>query len=318
MSSLLSVADNWLWPAFIGSVVFLILADLAFFHRNKRALHVKEALLLSGFWVALAMGFNGWFAGRYGNEPGLQFLTGYLVELSLSVDNLFVILLIFKSFKIPATHQHRVLFWGIFGAVILRGILIVVGADLIHRFHWIMYIFGAILIFSAGKFLFESDEQKDVTETGFVKFLKRRIPFTDKLHGEHFFALEGGKRKATLLFLALCVIEMTDLVFAVDSIPAVFAVTRDPFIAFASNILAVLGLRAMYFVLSGWVAKFRYLKPGLAVILGFVGIKMLIMEWYKIPSMVSLMVIVGVLVTAGLSSWYVNRMEEKQARMKRK
>ena len=238
-------------------------------------------------------------------------MTGYLVEKSLSVDNLFVILLIFSSFRIPDQYQHRVLFYGVLGAVVLRAFFIILGAQLLHLFHWILYVFGAILVITAIKFLRESDEEMDVKENWSIRFLKRVIPTTTSFNGNHFFLIEDGVRKATPLLLALVVIEVTDLIFAVDSIPAVFAVTQDAFVAFASNILAILGLRALYFVLADWVGKLRYLKPGLAAILGFIGIKMLLLDVFKIPSWISLLVISAILITAALSSWYVARLEER-------
>lgn len=272
----------------------------------------KTALLESGVWIAVALIFNLWFGFTYGKDLGMEFLTGYLVEKSLSVDNLFVILLIFSSFKIPAQYQHRVLFYGVLGAIILRALFILIGAQLLHMFHWILYVFGAILVFTAIKFLRETDEQEDVQDNTATKLMKRIIPSTATFDGQKFFTLENGIKKATPLFLALAVIEVTDLIFAVDSIPAVFAVTQDAFVAFASNILAILGLRALYFVLADWVSKLRYLKPGLAAILGFIGVKMLIIDFYKIPSSVSLMVIFFILLTAGLSSWYVARLEERK------
>jgi tellurite resistance protein TerC len=304
-----SIAEPWLWISFSVGVVVLLLVDLLVLHRDAHEVSVREALWVSAFWIALALAFNGWLAWQYGGDAGLEFLTGYLVEKSLSIDNLFVILLIFASFRIPAKYQHEVLFYGVLGAIIMRGVLIIVGAELIHQFHWIMYVFGGILIVSAIKFLKHTDETQDVTDHWAVRLIRRVYPITGKVAGQKFFVVENGVRMATPLFLALIVIEATDLVFAVDSIPAVFAVTDDPFIAFGSNVLALLGLRALYFVIADWVAKFRYLKPGLAAVLGFVGVKMVIMEWVKIPSWVSLLVIVSILSTAALSSWYVNRRE---------
>lgn len=305
--SLPSVVDLWLWESFVAVVFVLLFLDLFVFHKTDHVMKVKEALGWSLFWILLAGAFNLWFASQYGPALGLEFTTGYIVELSLSVDNLFVILLIFKSFKIPAIYQHRVLFWGIIGAVIFRGIFIIVGVDLIQKFHWILYIFGGILLFSGAKLLFESDTKEDVTESYVVKFFKKIMPFTKEIHGQKFFIREDRVLKSTPLFLALMVVEVTDIIFAVDSIPAVLAITNDAFVAFASNIAALLGLRSLYFVLSDWVSKFRYLKPGLAAILAFVGVKMLISDFVKIPSWVSLSVIVAVLFTAGLTSWYVSR-----------
>lgn len=306
----ISVAPPWLWIAFTLGILVLLLIDLSLFGRGNHKIQTKSALLESGIWIAVALSFNAWFAMAFGTELGIEFLTGYLVEKSLSVDNLFVILLIFSSFKIPDAYQHRVLFYGILGAIILRAIFILLGAHLLHTFHWVLYIFGLILVVTAIKFLRESDEKIDAEENWSIRILKRIIPTTTKSSGSHFFAVENGVRKATPLFLALVVIEATDLVFAVDSIPAVFSVTQDAFVAFASNILAILGLRALYFVLADWVAKLRYLKPGLAAILGFIGIKMLIVDLFKIPSWISLLVIFAILTTAGLSSWYVARVEK--------
>lgn len=308
----ISVAPAWLWIAFIIGILVLLIVDLSLFGRGNHKIEPKTALIESAIWISIALCFNGWFAYRFGSELGLEFLTGYLIEKSLSVDNLFVILLVFSSFKVPDIYQHRILFYGVIGAIVLRAIFILLGAHLLHTFHWILYIFGFILVITAVKFLRDTDEKIDANENWSIFLLKKIIPTTTKIDGGHFFTIENGVKKATPLFLALVVIEATDLVFAVDSIPAVFAVTEDAFVAFGSNILAILGLRALYFVLADWVAKLRYLKPGLAAILGFIGIKMVIVDFIKIPSWVSLLVIFAVLVTAGLSSWYVTRSEKKK------
>jgi tellurite resistance protein TerC len=305
-----SVAPTWLWVSFSLGILLLLLIDLSLFGKGTHKVSRKTALIESGIWIGVALVFNLWFGFTYGGELGLEFLTGYLVEKSLSVDNLFVILLIFASFKIPDAHQHRVLFYGVLGAIVLRAFFIIVGAQLLHHFHWILYVFGGILVVTAIKFLRDTDEKTDVQESWSIRILKRLIP-TSNSNENRFFVIENGIRKATPLFLALVVIEVTDLVFAVDSIPAVFAVTQDAFVAFASNILAILGLRALYFVLADWVGKLRYLKPGLAAILGFIGTKMLLLDVFKIPSWVSLLVVFAILVTAGLSSWYVARIEER-------
>lgn len=307
----ISVAPPWLWFAFTVGVLILLLIDLSLFGRASHKNQTKTALIESGIWIAVALVFNAWFAGSFGTELGLEFLTGYLVEKSLSVDNLFVILLIFSSFKIKDVYQHRILFYGVLGAIILRALFILLGAHLLHRFHWVLYIFGFILVGTAVKFLRGTDEKIDTKENWSIRLIKRILPTTDKSHGNHFFVIDNGVRKATPLFLALIVIEATDLVFAVDSIPAVFAVTQDAFVAFASNILAILGLRALYFVLADWVGRLRYLKPGLAAILGFIGIKMLLADVVKIQSWISLLVIFSILTTAALSSWYVAKMERR-------
>lgn len=312
LTSHLSVAPSWLWAAFSVGIIILLMIDLSLFGKGAHKMSRKTALIESGIWVSIALLFNLWFGYTYGSTLGVEFLTGYLVEKSLSVDNLFVILLIFGAFKIPDKNQHRVLFYGVLGAIILRAFFIIIGAQLLHYFHWILYVFGGVLIVTAVKLLKNSDEEKDVSDNWGVKLVKKFIPTTDKFDGDKFFTLENGIRKATPLFLALIVIEITDLIFAVDSIPAVFAVTQDAFVAFASNILAILGLRALYFVLADWVSELRYLKPGLAAILGFIGVKMLIVDFFKIPSWISLLVIFSILLTAGLSSWYVAKIEEKK------
>jgi len=305
-----SVVPSSLWIGFTIGVFLLLIIDLSLFGKSGHKMSTKSALIESGLWMAVALLFNAWFAINYGKELGTEFLTGYLIEKSLSVDNLFIILLIFSSFKIPSQYQHRVLFFGVLGAIFFRAFFILVGAQLLHMFHWILYIFGGILIITAIKFLVKSDEKADVQESWGTRAIKYFIPTTNAFNGNKFFIIENGVRKATPLFLALAVIEITDLIFAVDSIPAVFAVTQDAFVAFASNILAILGLRALYFVLADWVAKLRYLKPGLAAILGFIGVKMLFIDIFKIPSSVSLLVILSILITAGLSSWYVARVQD--------
>lgn len=313
MSSLnsLSIAPTWLWTSFCIGIVFLLFIDLFLFGRGSHEMSRKKALIESGLWISVALVFNIWFGATYGAALGIEFLTGYLVEKSLSIDNLFVILLIFSSFRIPDKYQHRVLFYGVLGAIVFRAFFIVVGAQLLHHFHWILYIFGAILIVTAVNFLRNTDEKIHVEDNWSIRILSKLMPTTRTMNGDRFFIIEDGIKKATPLFLALVVIEVTDIIFAVDSIPAVFAVTQDAFVAFGSNILAILGLRALYFVLADWVKKLRYLKPGLAAILGFIGIKMLLLEIYKIPSWISLLVIFSILVTAALSSWYVTRLEEK-------
>lgn len=308
----LSVAPLWLWGSFTLGILILLVIDLSLFGKSHQKVETKTALIESGIWIAIALCFNGWFAYSFGRELGLEFFTGYLIEKSLSIDNLFVILLIFNSFKVPASNQHRVLFYGVLGAIVLRAVFIVFGAHLLHTFHWILYIFGLILVITAIKFLRETDEEIDANENWSIRLLKKFIPISDQSSGGKFFIWENGIRKATPLFLALVMIEATDLVFAIDSIPAVFSVTQDAFVAFSSNIFAILGLRALYFVLQDWVGKLRYLKPGLAAILGFIGVKMLVVDFIKIPSSVSLLVIFSILTTAGLSSWYMARVEKKK------
>lgn len=308
----LSIVPGWLWIAFSLGVLVLLFIDLSLFGRGNHKIKTSMALLESGIWITLALSFNVWFAVAFGAELGIEFLTGYLVEKSLSVDNLFVILLIFSSFKTPVAQQHRVLFFGVLGAIVLRAIFILLGANLIHSFHWVLYVFGFILVVTALKFLREIDENIDAKENWSIRVFKRFFPITDQVDGNRFFLLENGVRKATPLFLALVVIEATDLVFAVDSIPAVFSITQDAFVAFASNILAILGLRALYFVIADLVKNLRYMKPGLAAVLGFIGIKMLLVDFFIIPNWMSLLIIFSILTTASLSSWYVVKIETKR------
>jgi tellurite resistance protein TerC len=313
----LSIAPTWLWISFVAGVIVLLLVDLSLFKqhgkRHQGQSSTKFSLIESAVWISISLLFNLWIGFQFGSETGVQFLTGYLIEKSLSVDNLFVILLVFSSFKIPAKYQHRVLFFGVLGAIVMRGLFIVVGAKLLHTFHWIFYVFGAILVITAYKFIAESivEEVDEVRENWAVRLVRRLIPVSKEIDSDRFFVMEMGRRMATPLFLALVVIEITDLVFAVDSIPAVFSVTSDAFIAFASNILALLGLRALYFVLSESVSKFRYLKPGLAGVLGFIGFKMLAADFVKISSFVSLGVIALILVIAGGVSVLADRRDAR-------
>jgi tellurite resistance protein TerC len=312
MLSTISVAPSWLWISFIIGVVVLLVIDLSLFGKGDKSPSRKVALIESGIWISIGLAFTAWFWMRFGPELGLEFLTGYLVEKSLSVDNLFIILLIFGSLKVPGGSQHRVLFYGVLGAIVMRAFFIVIGAQLLHTFSWILYVFGAILVVTAVKFLRDSDDEVELQNNWSVRMLRKIMPITEKYDGGKFFTRENGVLMATPLFVALVIIEATDLVFAVDSIPAVFAVTKDAFVAFASNILAILGLRALFFVLADWVSRLRYLKPGLAAILGFIGTKMLIVDLYHIPSWVSLLVIVSILTTAALSSWYVAKIEAQR------
>jgi tellurite resistance protein TerC len=270
-------------------------------------------LLESALWVLVSLAFNLWFGHRFGHEAGIEFITAYLVEKSLNIDNLFIILLTFNAFRIPRELQHRVLFIGVLSAVVLRGILIVAGAELLHRFSWLLYLFGMLLLFAAFKLLRHSDSRGDVQSHWAVRHTRKLIPIYDSADAKgRFFVRVNGTLHATILFLALVVIEATDIVFAIDSIPAVFAVTHDAFIAFASNILAVLGMRALYFALADLITKVRYLKPGLAVILGFVGFKMLAVDLIKIPGLASFSIILFILITTILSSWYADKVEKRR------
>ncbi|APJ05117.1 hypothetical protein AXG55_06960 [Silvanigrella aquatica] len=308
----MSIAPIWLWISFSITILFLLLIDLSLFSKVHKNNNTKIALIESSIWIAIALCFNAWFAYFYGSQLGIEFLTGYLVEKSLSIDNLFIILLIFSSFNIPSKFQHKVLFYGILGAIVMRALFILLGAHLLNSFHWILYLFGLILVVTGFKLLFKSDNKTNQKENLSIRLLKKMLPTTDNLHGERFFISENRIKKATPLFLALIAIEITDVVFAIDSIPAVFAITNDAFVAFSSNIFAILGLRALYFVIAEWVQKLRYLKPGLAAILFFIGTKMILIDIIKIPSWFSLSVIFTILITAGLTSWYVAKVEKNK------
>lgn len=311
MNSYLGPHPISLWLIFTGLVLIFLILDVILLHKKSHKPSMKEALVESALWIGLGLGFNVWVYFNLGHQLGIEFITGYLVEKSLSIDNLFIMLLVFNSLKIPDSYQHRVLFWGVFGAIVMRAVLIMVGVKLIHEFHWILYVFGGILVISGLKLLFDKNEDVEVSRHWAIRILKKFIPVSNHFHGDRFLAKEGGVMMATPMMAALVLVEATDLIFAVDSIPAVFAVTRDPFIAYSSNIMAIMGLRALYFVLATGVAKFRYLKPGLAVILWYIGVKMLLTDIFHIPSHYSLIVIVGIMATAGLSSWYVDRTQSK-------
>ncbi len=285
-----------LWGGFNLFVIALLVIDLGVFHRNSHEVKVKEALTWTVVWITLAMIFNVIVYFWHGKQAALEFLAGYLLEKSLSVDNIFVFILLFSYFNIPAKYQHKILFWGILGALVMRGILIVVGAHLIHKFHWIIYIFGAFLILTGIKMLLKKeDEEVEPEKNPIVGLFKRIMPVTPEYHGDKFLVKINARTFATPLLIVLIIVETTDLVFALDSIPAIFAVSHDPFIVYTSNVFAILGLRALYFALAGVMKLFRFLKVGLSFVLIFVGVKMLISEIYKIPIVLSLGVIAGVI-----------------------
>jgi len=302
----------WLWIGFNLFVLAMLALDLGVFHRKSHAVSGREALTWSLVWISLSLVFNAviylyWHRmvpeSNYTNsEAALAFLTGYLIEKSLSVDNIFVFILIFSFFGVPAAYQHRVLFWGILGALIMRGTLIAIGAALLHEFHWIIYIFGAFLIFTGIRMAWQHDENVEPDKNPVVKFFRRFMPVTENFQQDHFFVRRAGRLMATPLFLILLVVESTDLVFAVDSIPAIFAVTQDPFIVYTSNVFAILGLRALYFLLANVMNKFQYLKFGLSAVLIFIGAKMVIVDFYKIPVTVSLAVVAAILTVSILAS----------------
>ena len=292
----------WFWVLFNVFVLGLLALDLGVFHRNDHAVGMKEAAIWTVVWISLALIFNAGIYFFAGSEPALQFLTGYLIEKSLSVDNIFVFVMLFSYFNVPVVYQHRVLFWGILGALIMRGILIGVGAYLIAQFHWVIYVFGAFLVFTGIRMAVQKDEHVDVESNGVVKLLRRIMPITQNYHGHDFFVREAGRLFATPLFVVLLIVETTDLIFALDSIPAIFAVTTDPFLVYTSNVFAILGLRSLYFLLAEVITKFRFLKIGLSAILIFVGVKMLIVDIYHIPIVVSLGVIAGILTLSIVAS----------------
>lgn len=263
---------------------------------------MREALTWSAVWISLALIFNVGVWYTRGHDAALEFLAGYLLEESLSVDNLFVFLLVFSYFKVPADYQHKVLFWGIIGALVMRALFIGVGAVLIAQFHYILYLFGVFLVITGVRMAFDKGDEVNPEDNILVKLFRRFFPVSDKYHGSNFFVIEDGVRKATLLFIVLLIVEATDILFAVDSIPAVFAVTQDPFIVYTSNIFAILGLRSLYFALAGIMNLFHYLKFGLSIILTFIGVKMLIMDIYKIPIGLALGFVVFVLIGSIVAS----------------
>jgi len=296
-----------LWIGFNIFVLALLALDLGVFHRKAHSVSIKEATTWSLIWVSLAMIFNLGIYFAWGQEKALEFFTGYVIEKSLSVDNLFVFLMIFQYFSTPAEYQHRVLFWGILGALILRAIFIAAGSALLSQFHWMIYVFGGFLVFTGIKMFLQGDEKLDPERNPVVRLFERWVPITREYHGQNFTIRTNGKTRATLLLLVLIVIETTDVIFAVDSIPAIFAVTQDSFIAYTSNVLAILGLRALYFMLAGIMQMFVYLKFGLSLVLCFVGAKMLLADIYKIPIGASLSVIGTILLVSVMASWWAQR-----------
>jgi tellurite resistance protein TerC len=304
----------WPWVGFIGFVLAMLALDLGVFHRKTHSISLKEALIWSGVWIALALTFNAGLYFLRGPDTALQFFTGYLIEKSLSVDNIFVFVLLFTYFGVPAAYQHRVLFWGILGALVMRGILIAVGAVLLEEFHWVIYLFGAFLIFTGIRMGRQKETEVHPDTNPLLKLVRRVVPVTPDYVQARFIVRRAGRLMVTPLLLVLLVVESTDLVFAVDSIPAVFAVTQDPFIVFTSNVFAILGLRALYFVFANIIDKFYYLRIALAVILTFVGVKMVLEDVYPIPTFLSLVVIALVLAIAIVASLVrARRMPEERA-----
>ena len=308
-----SVGSPALWIGFLSFVLVMLALDLGVFHKKAHVVTFKEAAVWSTIWVSLSLIFNGIVFAIAGSQAGIEFTTGYLIEKSLSVDNIFVFVVIFGSLGIPPQYQHRVLFWGILTALILRAIMIFAGVAALAKFHWLIYVFGGFLVLTGIKLWLQRDKAESPEDSKVLRWARKVIPTTTRFDEQRFFTMENGKRMATPLFLALILIEVSDVIFAVDSIPAIFAVTSDPFIVFTSNIFAILGLRSLFFMLAGMVDKFRYLKVGLALVLVFVGVKMLILDVYKIPALVSLTVILGILAAAIIFSLRASRREEAAA-----
>jgi tellurite resistance protein TerC len=298
-----SSGSTWLWLGFSIFIVTMLSLDLGLFNRKAHTIKYREAWIWSGVWVTLALIFAGLVFYYQGSRRGLEFLTGYLIELSLSVDNLFVFLLIFSYFKVPARLQHRVLFWGVMGALVMRLTMIFVGAALIERFHWIIYIFGGFLVYTGIKMFGHEDTDMQPDQNVAVRAVTRFLPISHHYEEQKFFTRVNGKLTGTLLLLVLIVVEVTDLVFAVDSIPAIFAITTNTFIVYTSNVFAILGLRSMYFLLAGVVEKFRYLRTGLAIVLTFIGVKMLVVAvGLNIPIWFSLVFVAVVLLGSVVAS----------------
>ncbi|MDQ4090392.1 MAG: TerC family protein [Actinomycetota bacterium] len=293
---------TWAWGALVAGIAVLLLADLLIVHRRPHAVSLREAGIESAVWITIGLSFAGVVAWAFGGSAAGEYLAGYLIEKSLSVDNVFVWAVIMSYFAVPPQFQFRVLFWGIFGALVLRAIFIFAGVALIENFDWILYIFGAFLLYTAVKIARHQGAEVHPENNAVLKVVRKVVPSTSEYDGQKMFSRKTGRRLATPLFAVLIMVETTDVVFAVDSIPAILAVSREPFLVFASNAFAIMGLRALYFLLAGMAGRFRYLNAGLGIILGFVGIKMLVVEWYHFPTAVSLGVIAGVLaVTIWLS-----------------
>jgi tellurite resistance protein TerC len=304
-----TVGTPALWGGFVAFVLALLALDLGVFHRKAHAVTLKEAGVWSAVWVTLALGFNALVFHWFGPERGLEFLTGYLIEKALAVDNIFVFYAIFAYFAVPAAYQHRVLFWGVLGALVMRAVFIVLGAALLAKFHWVLYVFGAILVFTAIKLFTMPEDGIHPERNPAYRLLRRFIPSVSEYHGARFTVVQGSRRLATPLLIVLLLIEWTDLVFAVDSIPAIFAITTDPFIVFTSNIFAILGLRSLFFLLQGVIGRFHLLKPALAAVLLVVGAKMLLADVVKVPIALSLAVVAGLIAAGVVASLLLPRPE---------
>ncbi len=282
------MSEAWLWIGFNAFVLAMLAIDLGVFNRKAHEVHIKEALTWTAVWMALALLFNLGIYYYAGKQQALEFFAGYVIEKSLSIDNVFVFILIFSYFKVPAKYQHKVLFWGIIGALVMRAIFIAAGVTLLKNFHWIIYVFGSFLVFTGIRLAMEKDKEIHPEKNPLIRLFKKYFPTTDQYDGDKFFVKRGTQLLATPMFVVLLVVEFTDVIFAVDSIPAILAITDDPFIVYTSNVFAILGLRSLYFALAGIMQLFHYLHYGLAFILTFVGVKMLLTDIYKIPILASL------------------------------
>lgn len=303
-----------LWGGFNLFVLGMLALDLGIFHRRAHVVKVREALIWTAVWITLSMAFNLFVYHYLGKEKALEFFTAYLIEKSLSIDNIFVMIMIFGYFQVPQAYQHKVLFWGILGALVMRVIFILAGIELIHKFHWLIYVFGGFLVFTGIRMVSSGDQNLHPEQNPLMKLARRIFPVTEKFEEDKFFISRSGKLWATPLFLVVVLIEGTDLIFAVDSIPAILAISDDSFIVYTSNVFAILGLRSLYFALAGIEKYFQYLKYGLAAVLVFVGIKMCLTDIYKIPVEISLIVIVFILTIAMLASVIFRKPEQKESR----
>jgi tellurite resistance protein TerC len=302
--------DLWVWGAFLAVVVALLVADLLLVHKTAHVISTKEAAIESAIWISIGVAFTFVVWGAWGGQAAGEYISGYLIEKSLSVDNVFVWAIIMSYFAVPRAYQFRVLFWGVFGALVLRFVFIFAGVGLLERFEWMLFVFGGFLIITAIRLLKHSDEEIHPEHNPVLKLVRRLVPSTSEYHGQSMFTKIDGKKLATPLFAVLVVIETSDVIFAVDSIPAILAVSRHTFIVFSSNAFAILGLRALYFLLADLRDKFDYLQPGLAVILAFVGVKMILAEWYHIPTFLSLGIIATVLAVAIIASIKLDRSDD--------
>lgn len=298
----------YFWIGFHIFVFLMLALDLGVFHKHTHKVPVKEAVIWSGVWITLALLFDLFIFFEFGKTKALEFLTGYVIEYSLSVDNIFVFILIFSYFAVKDSYQHKILFWGILGALIMRAIFIVTGVALINKFHWIVILFGGFLVFTGIRMLFQKETEIDPEKNVIVKFFRRFLPVSETIHGDKLFIRQNNKMYATPLFLVLLIIESSDLIFAVDSIPAILAISKDIFIVYTSNIFAILGLRSLYFAIAGIMGYFRYLKVGLALVLSFVGFKMLVAYFhFEIPIVLSLIIIISILLMSIFASVVIKK-----------